>query len=247
MKQFLKRQARRVINRIAVSLENVLLEPQLVQYEGGTHLASLDVRRFAQLRAAWDAAGFYNRHLYNAEFFPSAVDQVRAMASRAATLGEGLFLEFGVASGTTIRAIAASGRRITGFDTFTGLLEDWREGLRAGAFACNVPEVPANVEFKIGLIQNTLPAFLAENPEPIRFLHIDTDLYAPANLILMACKPRIQRAIIVFDELFNYAGWEDHEYKAFAEFMQNSPEFSVKYLGLGGATAVSVLLERRPG
>jgi hypothetical protein len=78
-------------------------------------------------------------------------------------------------------------------------------------------------------------------------LHIDTDLYTPpAGFILTACKPRMLRTIIVFDEFFNYPGWEDHEYKAFTEFLRDSPDFNVKYLGLGGTTAVSVLLERRP-
>ena len=246
MKRFLKRQVEKVITNFAARAEKVLLEPKMAHILGETQLASLDVRRFAQLRSAWDAAGIYNRCLYNAEFFSCYLDHVKQMASRAAELGEGLFLEFGVASGTTIRAIATTGRKIIGFDSFAGLPQDWREGAKAGAFAANVPEVPANVRLKIGLIENTLPAFLAENPETIRFLHIDTDLYAPAKFILTACKPRIRRAIIVFDEFFNYPGWEDHEYKAFTEFIRDNPEFSVKYLGLGGTVAVSVLLERRP-
>jgi hypothetical protein len=126
------------------------------------------------------------------------------------------------------------------------LPDDWREGAKAGAFASGIPDVPANVELKIGMIEHTLPAFLAENPYPIRFLHIDTDFYAPAEFILTTCKPRMLRTIIVFDEFFNYPGWEDHEYKAFMEFLRNNSDFNVKYLGLGGSTAVSVLLERKP-
>jgi hypothetical protein len=221
------------------------MRPQVIEILGSTHIASLDVRRFAQIRAAWDAAGIYNRHLYKAEFFPDYLEHLRVMATRAAAFGDGLLLEFGVARGTSIRTIATTGRRSIGFDSFRGLPEDWREGAKAGAYASGVPEVPANVELEIGMIEDTLPAFLARNPDPIRFLHIDTDLYAPAKFILNTCKPRIQRAIVVFDEFFNYPGWEDHEYKAFMEFTQENREFGVNYLGLGGVTGVSVMLEHR--
>ncbi len=41
----------------------------------------------------------------------------------------------------------------------------------------------------------------------------------------------------------NYPGFHDHEYKAFNEFTSDNPAFRVRYLGLGGTVAVSVLLE----
>jgi hypothetical protein len=49
-------------------------------------------------------------------------------------LGPGMILEFGVASGLTLTAIAnASGRNVIGFDSFKGLPRDWRTGVQEGA------------------------------------------------------------------------------------------------------------------
>jgi hypothetical protein len=74
--------------------------------------------------------------------------------------------------------------------------------------------------------------------------------YAPGRLWRLhshrAKKSQSMTTIIVFDEFFNYPGWEDHEYKTFVEFLRTNSEFNVKYLGLGGTTAASVLLERKP-
>ena len=50
--------------------------------------------------------------------------------------GPGIALEFGVASGNTLRTIAArGGREVYGFDSFDGLPEAWLNGMPAGAFA----------------------------------------------------------------------------------------------------------------
>jgi len=50
-------------------------------------------------------------------------------------------------------------------------------------------------------------------------LHIDCDLSSSTKTILDLLQDRIKDgAIIVFDEFFNYPGWEQHKYKAFHEF-----------------------------
>jgi hypothetical protein len=45
------------------------------------------------------------------------------------------------------------------------------------------------------------------------------------------CKDRIKKeTVVVFDEFFNYPGWQDGEYKAFNEFIcENKLEY--KYIG----------------
>ena len=122
---------------------HILTKPRFVDIIGTRSLQSLDVRKFAQFYAAFEAAQFYSQHLYNAEFYDSYLDHVAAMAKRAAAQGDGAFLEFGVATGTTIKLIAAaSGRPVTGFDSFQGLPEDWRYSVKRGAFARKVPRPP---------------------------------------------------------------------------------------------------------
>lgn len=225
----------------------LLFEPDLAHIQGTTALKPLSVKRFAQMAAAFEAGQFYNQHLYNCPQFNSWLDHLVFASQRAEALGEGLFLEFGVASGVTITKIANAVRRsVAGFDSFKGLPEDWREGVQAGAFATPVPQVPDNVELWIGMIEEQLPRFLEKNPGQIRFIHVDTDLYGVAKYILEACRERMNDTVVVFDEFFNYPGYIDHEFKAWAEFQSaNSETFDFRYLGLGGEVAVSAQVTRR--
>ena len=224
----------------------LLTQPRWGEWLGTRSLDSLDVRKFAQILAGLEAAEFYSEHLYSLPFFDSPWNHLQEMARHAAGLGSGAFLEFGVATGTTIRLIAeVAGRNVVGFDWFKGLPEDWREGIKVGAFFEKIPNVPQNVSLEIGLIEKTLPTWLARaNPAEINFIHIDTDLYKPAAIVLTECAPYIRNSLIVFDEFYNYPGWRHHEHKAFCEFKSRHPEFKVQFTGAGGRTAVSVLLTR---
>lgn len=135
---------------------------------------------------------------------------------------DGLILEFGVAYGRSITVIGklVAPRKVHGFDSFEGLPEDWAAGVGKGAFAqAQLPEVPDNVELLVGWFDNTLPPFLAANPGPIAFLHVDCDLYSSTRTILTLCAERIVKGtVIAFDEYFGYDGWREHEFKAFHEF-----------------------------
>ena len=54
----------------------------------------------------------------------------------------------------------------------------------------------------------------------VGLLHIDCDLYSSTNTVLTALADRIGvGCVIVFDEYFNYPGWESGEYRAFQEFI----------------------------
>lgn len=83
---------------------------------------------------------------------------------------EGLFLEFGVGRGKSMRWIASQvGQAVHGFDSFDGIPEYWN-GNPQGAFAQKIlPKVPGNVEFHIGLFDQTLPDFLDSHAEPVAF------------------------------------------------------------------------------
>jgi predicted O-methyltransferase YrrM len=138
----------------------------------------------------------------------------------------GLILEFGVASGATINNIAAhaEGRTVYGFDSFEGLPEDWRPGISAGAFKQDhIPDVLPNVILVKGLFSDTLPDFVKEHTEPVAFVHIDCDLYSSTKCIFDHLKDRMQNGtIIAFDEIRNYNGFEQREYKAFNEFLDET-------------------------
>ena len=147
---------------------------------------------------------------------------------------EGLYLEFGVYSGKTINFIAALNphQKIYGFDSFEGLPDDWKKGnyvLKKGAFALEnpsyLPSTLNNVELIIGLFENTLGDFLKlHDPEVgIAFMHIDCDIYSSTKTIFSILSTHIHRGtVIVFDELYNYPGYEYHEYRALENFLSET-------------------------
>jgi hypothetical protein len=145
----------------------------------------------------------------------------------------GLFLEFGVASGSTINKMAKAFPEITfhGFDSFKGLPEIWRPEVPEGTFACDVPTVEENVKLHIGMFQDTLQDFLTDNPSDVSFVHLDADLYSSTAYVLEKMQHRfVEGTIVVLDELAAYSGYQEHEYKAFNEFLERT-SFDVDFLG----------------
>lgn len=235
-----------VTSRISQETHRQLLfSPVYEQFHGVNGLKPLDVRKFAQLHTAMEAGEFYCRHLYNVPYFESYLDHLHEMVARAVQLGDGAVLEFGVATGTTLRAIADTAMRpVVGFDSFKGLPDTWRDGHSVGAFAGEPPVIPANASLRIGQIETTLPDYLSSfGHDEIQFIHVDTDIYSSAKFILSACRPFMRNTIVVFDEFFNYPGWRDHEYRAFREFEAlHADTLQCRYIGLGGTAAVSVAI-----
>lgn len=153
-------------------------------------------------------------------------------------------VEFGVYRGHSINQIASSfpDHKVFGFDTFTGLPEDWDQGAtlkKAGHFTTGgvLPKVKRNVTLIKGLIQDTLPEWIKKHPEPLAFINIDTDLYSSAISILTVLNSQIVPGTIIrFDELCDwrllagkpdpraikqYPLWEEGEWKALLEWLEN--------------------------
>jgi len=144
---------------------------------------------------------------------------------------DGMVIEFGVASGSTVNEIAQHTDKVFGFDSFEGLPEDWRPGIGIGSFKCGVPPLKENVELVVGLVQDTLDGFLKANKGPVSFIHMDMDIYSASAYVLQKLKKRIRSGtVIAFDEFMDYPGYEDHEFKAFLEFL-NDTGFGVELLG----------------
>ena len=171
--------------------------------------------------AARSSAEFQLREMPRARPWFDKLDTLTAAVKTAAT--EGLYLEFGVATGTTLRAIAelAPVGSVFGFDSFEGLPEDWRTQYTAGTFAMDAfPDVPG-AELVVGWFDRTLPGFLAEHPEDVALLHLDADLYSSTKTVLDALESRLRPGtVVIFDEYFNFPDWQQHEHRAWTEFVE---------------------------
>ena len=111
---------------------------------------------------------------------------------------------------------------IYGFDSFEGLPDAWIPGFPKGYFNMDgkLPPVAPNVVLVKGWFDETLPPFVQQHPEPVSYLHIDCDMYESTKTVFQNLAPRIvPGTVIVFDELVNYPGYQDHELKAFYEFL----------------------------
>jgi hypothetical protein len=152
---------------------------------------------------------------------------------------DGFHLEMGVFTGGTINFIAHHNpdKKIYGFDSFEGSPEDWERDdtdiFKRGVFATDyIPEVASNVIIKEGLFHDSLPEFKKEilKDAPIAFLHIDCDLYASTKTVFDILSDNlVSGTVIVFDELYNYPGFDKHEIKAFTEFLDEK-KMLVKFL-----------------
>jgi predicted O-methyltransferase YrrM len=193
---------------------------------------SFDVRFLARLEAGISSAKFFNEHLYEKLVVESDLDLLHACAKNIKS--DDLVLEFGVFSGKTINALAEHlpDSKIWGFDSFEGLPETWRNYFTKGTFKVDkLPDVRSNVNLFKGWFDETLPKFLEQNNGQVGFLHVDCDLYSSTKTVLSLLRDRFKNgSVIVFDEYFNYPGWERHEYKVFAEFIFETG-FNFEYIG----------------
>lgn len=213
--------------RISSAVRNLIREELELREEE----ESKNIRRQLQRRGLQTTADYVERHMTNVDSVPTRFKLLDLALSHS--VPDGLFCEFGVFSGTSINYIARRiSSRVYGFDSFAGLPERWSDGFPAGHFARkDLPQVRGNVELITGWFHETLPPFLAEHSERISFLHIDCDLYSATKTVLSLLNPRIGNGtVIVFDEYFNYPGWQDGEFKAFHEFIDSS-RYGYDYLG----------------
>lgn len=165
---------------------------------------------------------------------------------------DAFIMEFGVFAGKTINQMSAQRPRshIYGFDSFTGLPEDWHIGVTDGKASDRIlrkdtfnllgvlPRVGPNVELLKGWFNETLPPFLKRpglNPPRggADLVHIDCDIYSSSAYVfteLASSGWLMPGTIVVFDELINFPEFRNHEFKAFYEFLIAFPQFGVEWL-----------------
>ncbi len=144
------------------------------------------------------------------------------------------YLEFGVAGGHSFKwwvsRIKNKDSRFYGFDTFSGLPENWGS-FKKGDMSANdeFPDVNDDrCQFFKGIFQETVPGFLKDFKTDLRkVIHMDADIYSSTLFALTMIGPLLNKSdIIIFDE-FNVPM---HEFKAFTEFI-SSYYVKVKVIG----------------
>lgn len=227
-----------VVREIHARVPGLMKSEIAALLEGGTGpRLMLNVEQVANVLASVSSAQYYLQHMLTAENLVSRDALIRFAMGRCAV--EGLTLEFGVYAGNSLRVIAGcTTDPVYGFDSFEGLPEDWTRHQKKGRFDLKGKRPKfeeANVRLVPGWFEQTLPAFLSEHQGPVRFLHVDSDLYSSAATVFTHLKPRIvPGTVIVLDEYFNYPGWEQHEFRAFQEFVGSA---GLKYSYLGFASS----------
>ena len=135
------------------------------------------------------------------------------------------YIEFGVAEGSSFRWFLAQNMnpesRFYGFDTFTGLPEDWGP-YKKGSFdnKNKPPEInDARVKFYQGLFQQTISGFLSElNNNKRNIILFDADLYSATLYALTRVAPFLKKNDIIFFDEFSVP---THEFKVFHDFVQS--------------------------
>jgi len=211
---------KKIIEKIILSLFNVLSKKQ-----------SKDIELELQKQALQSTAKFIMENMINVASFNDKWELLKYSLDNSKK--NELCLEFGVYKGDTINFIAShTNSKIYGFDSFNGLPENWRNGFDTGHFKLEkLPKVENNVELIVGLFEKSLPVFLKEFNKKISFIHIDCDLYSSTKTIFDLISNNVQKGtVIVFDEFFNYPGWEFGEALAFFEFIKKN---NTKFVYLG--------------
>lgn len=144
------------------------------------------------------------------------------------------YLEFGVAGGISfswwIEMNKHPESRFYGFDTFTGLPEDFGVMKKIDYDTKgNFPKInDSRCCFVPGMFQDSLPTFLKDFSFDKRtVLHMDADLYSSTLYVLTLLAYKLKKDdIIIFDEF----GVSTHEFRAFFDFL-SAYKIRFEYLG----------------
>lgn len=144
------------------------------------------------------------------------------------------YLEFGVSKGHSFKwwssRLKNTKTKFHGFDTFTGLPENWGPFKAGDMSNGNEPPVMNDnrCQFYQGLFQQTLLPFLAEFKNDKKLvIHMDADLYSATLYVLTLITPYLKKGDIIFFDEFNVPM---HEYKAFTEWANS---FYINYEVIG--------------
>jgi hypothetical protein len=229
----MKRLALRVVDRTLGSFLRVLQNTMIVREKPRlTVLESLD-RFFIE-----ESSQFIRNNIEDSLIFSEKTKlwEYTCGFLRESSSGVPLILEFGVYKAESINYFASQCKSadVYGFDSFEGLLEDWKgHTMPARTFDLGgiLPVVLPNVTLVKGWFNETLPIFVREHSgRKISLLHMDADTYESTSFVLNSLTSFIQPGtIIIFDEFYGYPNWKQHEHRAWIEFIRESG-FNYKYI-----------------
>lgn len=202
--------------------------------------------RVRSLRSLERSVDYIESHMQHALGFGAQRELLTHALQEAKA--DGCYMEFGVYTGGTLRYMAKKlpQKKFHGFDSFEGLPEAWSGfDLGKGAFSVGgkLPKMPGNVELHKGWFDDTVPAWKAAHGDKIAFIHIDCDLYSSTKTLLEGTVGRMQPGtVILFDEYFNYPGWEQHEFKAWQEFVATH-RIRYRYVGFARQQVAVEIIE----
>jgi tetratricopeptide (TPR) repeat protein len=132
------------------------------------------------------------------------------------------FYEFGVWNGYSFKYLIKTFKKGFGFDTFSGLPEDWHNQKKGTYSSFGVIPKIEGGEFIVGKFEDTLPNFFSEEKPKASLINFDADLYSSTLCALNYSNKVIdEKTILVFDEFIMNGKWEEDEFKALNEFCDN--------------------------
>lgn len=137
------------------------------------------------------------------------------------------YLEFGVYKGESANFFSKFVNKLYCFDSFEGLKEDWLGMFDRAKTTFNlnkkVPNLNSNIQLIEGWVEETLDDFLKKHNPKINFVHFDMDTYSPTKFTLEKIKPYlVKNCILIFDQLYNFVGWREGEFKALKEVFNDN-------------------------
>ncbi len=173
---------------------------------------------------------FENYKIANTDYQPTSEPFLTFSLVKKTAKLTGLIAELGVYRGTNAELIckAKGKRRLLLFDTWEGLPANTKyisyPPLHKGDIKADLSEVKKrlkdypNVEYRKGLIQDTLKEFMHET---FAFIYLDLDLYSSTMFALEFLYPRMCKGGIILTH--DYNSLKDVQI-AFGEFFKNKPE-----------------------
>ena len=142
------------------------------------------------------------------------------------------FYEFGVWKGSSFKHLIKTFKKGYGFDTFTGLPENWHHE-KIGTYSSdgNIPSIKGG-NFIKGEFKDSLPKFFETKRPMASIINFDADLYSSTKCALENSDPVIdEKTILIFDEFIVNENWEQDEYKALNEFCSEK-KYSYDVIGV---------------